>query len=205
MIRKKIKVTLQQLHKLLVVRHILLPLKDLAEPCQLLVLAARGHSPVACLLVFPVRCDTVFGNPVHLKGSDLDLKRRTRGTDQRRVEGLVHICLWHGDIVLKPARHRFIHLMDHTERCIAVLDRINDDAHREQVVDLVDRLSLILHLFIYAKEMLYTPVDLGVDPGIHNVLCNLIHDVLHILLAHIFSERDLLHQIIIRLRLQIFQ
>ena len=55
-----------------------------------------------------------------LKG-DLDLERLSGRSDQRCVQGLVHICLWHSNIIFKAPRNRRIHLMDHTECCVTVL------------------------------------------------------------------------------------
>ena len=54
--------------------------------------------------------------------------------------------------------------MDHTQRRVAVLYGIHDDAHRKQIVNLVDGLVLIFHLLINAEKMLHAPVDLCRNP-----------------------------------------
>ena len=93
-------------------------------------------------------CDTVFSNTVHVEGPDLDLKRRPSRSDQSRVERLVHILLRHRNIVFEPTRNRFVHLMDDTQRRIAVLDRIHNNADCKQIIDLIDGLALVDHLLI---------------------------------------------------------
>ena len=75
--------------------------------------------------------DSVFRDPVHLIGPDLNLKRSSRFADQGRVQRLVHIRLRHGDIVLEPPRHRRIHLMDDSQDSVTVLDRLHQHADRK--------------------------------------------------------------------------
>ena len=41
--------------------------------------------------------------------------------------------------------------MDDTERCIAVFDGFHDDADRKEVIDLIQRLVLVDHLFVDAE------------------------------------------------------
>ena len=75
-IGKEIEVVFEKRHKLFIVRHILLPLKNLAQPGKLcLLLISRRRMPVGSLLVFPVGRNSVLRNPVHLPGSYLNLKR----------------------------------------------------------------------------------------------------------------------------------
>ena len=72
---EEVEIALQKAHELPVVRHVLLPLQDLAEPVQLLLFLLRTRRlAVGGLFVFPVGCDTVLGDAVHLEGPDLDLK-----------------------------------------------------------------------------------------------------------------------------------
>ena len=141
---------------------------------------------------------------MHLKGPDLDLKGLPRASDQRGVQRLIHICLGHRDIILKPSRDRFVHLMDHTQRRVAVLYGIHDDAHRKQIVNLVDGLVLIFHLLINAEKMLHAPVDLCRNPRLADMVGNLLHDVRDIFFPLAFAHGDLIDQIIINVRFQIF-
>jgi hypothetical protein len=57
--------------------------------------------PTAPFFVHPVGGDAVLRRLVHLVGTDLDLERLARGTDDRGVQGLVHVELGHGDIVFE--------------------------------------------------------------------------------------------------------
>ena len=83
-------------------------------------------------------------------------------------------------------------------------NRIYDNPDSKQVINLVDGLMLVLHLFVNAEEMLDTTVNLSFDSRLFDVLGNLIHDSLNILFALAFTHRDLVHQIIINVRFEIF-
>ena len=83
-------------------------------------------------------------------------------------------------------------------------NRIYDNPDSKQVINLVDGLMLILHLFVNAEEMLDTTVNLSFDSRLFDVLGNLVHDSLNILFALAFAHRDLVHQIIINVRFEIF-
>ena len=80
---------------------------------------------------------------MHLEGTDLDLKGLAVCADQRRMQRLVHIRLRHRDIIFKTAGDRFVHLVDHTQSRVTVFYGVHDDADREDIVDLVQRLVLV--------------------------------------------------------------
>ncbi len=94
--------------------------------------------------------------------------------------------------------------MDHAKRRIAVLNGINDDPHGKQIIDLVYRLILVLHLPIDTEEMFHTSVNLCLDSGICYVDADFVHNILNEFFSGTFPYGDLIHQIMIRLRLQIF-
>ena len=152
-----------------------------------------------------MRRNTVLCRLVHFVSTDLDLKRLSAAADQRCVQGLIHIGLWHGNIILKPARDGLIHLMDHSQGCIAVLYGIHNDPHGKQIIDLVYGLILVFHFLIDAEKMLYSSVDLGFDPGISDMLTDLIHNILDVFFPDAFTDSNLVHQVIVSLRFQIFQ
>ena len=148
--------------------------------------------------------DTVFRRLVHLVSTDLDLKGLSVGPDQRRMKRLIHIGLRHGDIILEPARDGLVHLVDNAQGAVAVFHRIHKDTHGKKVVDLIDGLVLIDHLFVYAEKMLDPSVHLGFDPGVVHVLLYLADDTVDEFFSFTFAESDLVHQIIVNLRFQIF-
>ena len=86
------------------------------------------------------------------------------------MQRLVHVRLRHGNVIFKPSRNRGIHLVDHAERSIAVLHRVHDDAHRKQVIHLVQRLVLVHHLLVDTEEMLHPSVNLCIDVSILHML-----------------------------------
>ena len=149
--------------------------------------------------------DSVFGRLMHLLRPDLDLKGLPGGPHQRRMKGLVHIHLGHGDVILEPARNRRIHLVDHAQRRIAVLHRIHDDPHGKQIIDLIQRLILEHHFFVNAEKMLDPPIDLRMNVGIFHMLGNLCHDLLHELFPLCLPFIEVADQLSVHLRLGILQ
>ena len=141
---------------------------------------------------------------MHFISSDLNLEGLPGASNQRRVQRLIHVCLGHRNIILKTSRNRLVHLVDYAQRRITVLNRIYDNPDSKQVINLVDGLMLVLHLFVNAEEMLDTTVNLSFDSRLFDVLGNLVHDSLNILFALAFAHRDLVHQIIINVRFEIF-
>ena len=99
-----IEVHLQAGEEFVGVGHLLLPLDELADPVEPL-LVAGGHRASAGL-VFPVRGDAFLGDAVHLFGADLHLELVAARAHHRGVQRLVAIGAGNGDEVLDAARHR---------------------------------------------------------------------------------------------------
>ena len=74
---------------------------------------------------------------MHIECPYLDLEWLTGRTNQRGVQGLIHVRLWHRDIIFESTRDRFIDLVDDAQRCVAVLHGIYLDTDRKQVIDLI--------------------------------------------------------------------
>ena len=149
--------------------------------------------------------DTVFCRPVHFKSTDLNFKGLAVRTDQCGVERLIHVRLRHGDVVLETSGNGLIHFMYDPQRCVTVLHRIYNDPDCKQIVDLIQGLILINHLFIDTEEMFDPAVDLGMDPGVIDMLPDLSDNLIDERLTFASLQIDLFHQIIIDFRFQIFQ
>ena len=91
---------------------------------------------------------TELADLIHLVGTDLDLGWLTIGTNHRRVQRLVEVGFGHGDIVFKPPRHRLPHGVDDSQGLVAVLDRVDDNAKSEQIVNIFILEAAFDHLFI---------------------------------------------------------
>ena len=154
----RVEVDLQVLDELLRIADLLLPLDQLPQPAEVL-LVRLGADPA--FLVLPVRRDAFLGDPVHVDGPDLDLERQAAVADDRRVQRLVAVRPRHRDEVLDPARNRLPRLVDDAERGVGVLHRIGDDADRDQVVDLLELDLLPFELEEDAVEALDAAVDLA--------------------------------------------
>ncbi len=152
------QVDLQGVHELLGVRQLLLPVQEPSEPAQLAVVVGRLVG-----LVEPVRGDAELRHVVHLARADLDLQRPSLGPDDRGVKGLVHVELGHRDPVLEAAGQRLPQRVDDADGAVAVLHRVDDHAHRGEVVDLVELAALSRHLRVDRVEVLGAAGDLGVD------------------------------------------
>src|SRR4051794_1977929 len=149
------EVGLQTLHELTGVADLGLPVDDAVEPVDVL-----GR---CVFLVRPVRGDSPLGALVHLPRADLDLDRLAAGTDDRRVQALVEVELRHRDVVLEPPQHRLPPAVDAAERGVAVLDRVDDHTHGDEVEDLVEVAVLLDHLLVDAPHVLAATSDLRID------------------------------------------
>src|SRR6185312_2978828 len=118
---------------------------------------------VAVLLVAEVRGDAVFRAPVHLARADLELDRAALGPDHRRVQRLVEVELGHRDVVLEATLHRPPERVNRTQRAVAILDRVDDDAHADEVVDLVELLAAYDHLLVDRPVVLRPAAYVGPD------------------------------------------
>ena len=151
-----IEIDLQVREELLRIAHFLLPLEQLPQPLEVLLVAPGAD---AAFLVLPVRGDAFLGEPVHLLGADLHFEREAAIADHRGVQRLVAVGPRHRDEVLDAARHRRPRLVDDAERGVAVLHRRRDDAQRDEVVDLLEIDLLRLELQPDAVEALDAAVD----------------------------------------------
>ena len=149
--------------------------------------------------------NTIFRSLVHLKCADLNFKWLSVRADQRRMQRLIHIWLRHGNIVLEPARNRFIHLMDDAKCRIAVFDSIYQDTYCKQIINLIDRLVLVDHLFIDTEEMFDSSVNLRFNGCFIHMLLDLFDDIVYKLLSFTFTKSNFIHQIIVYIWFQIFQ
>ena len=81
--------------------------------------------------------------------------------------------------------------MDHAQSRIAVLHRIHNDTHGKQIIDLIQRLMLVLHLLVDTEKVLYTAIDFRIDPRIFNMFADFIHNALDIFFTDALAHRDL--------------
>ena len=173
-----IQLGLERLHEILRVLQPALPVEHLADPGKAF---GKGSVLRALFLVLPMRRDTELGRAVHLEGADLDLEGLAEVGDDRRVQRLVHIRLRRRDVVLDAAGDRLPALVDLAEHLVTLVHRADDDAHGGQVVDLVERFILRLHLFIDGIEVLraaeYLPFDLALVEDVLDLLDDEIDEV----------------------------
>ena len=176
------QVHLQVLQELARIVRLVLPVHHLAQPCQLLVHGVVAAA-AALLLVAPVRRHAVLALAVHLLGADLHLQRPAGGADDRGVQALVHVELRHGDVVFEPPGHGVPQRMHRAQRRVAVLHRLDDDAHGDQVVDLGEALALLRHLLIDAVQVLRAAHDLRLDAHLVHLAAQHGNDLVKVLLA----------------------
>ena len=98
--------------------------------------------------------DTELGSPVHVPGADLQLDRLAPGTDDGGVQGLVHVELRHRDEVLEAPGHGAPAGVDDAEHGVAVADRLDQDPHADEVVDVGELATAYDHLLVDGVEML---------------------------------------------------
>ena len=130
-----VQVDFEGRHELVGIGHFALPLHELADPGEaLLVLGADGLVG----LVLPVGGDAVLCDAVHFFSADLDFELVAALCDKGGVEGLVAVGPRHGDEVLDAAGDGAPEVLHEAEQGVAVLHGFGDDADGVEVVDLGD-------------------------------------------------------------------
>ena len=95
--------------------------------------------------------------------------------------------------------------MDHSQGRVAVLYRVNDNTHGEQVVHLIQRLILVDHFFINAEEMFHAPVHLCLNVGVGHMPGNFRHDLLDKFFPLGLAGIQVFHELIVYIRLPVLQ
>ena len=183
------KIGLQRVDKLLTVPGVPLPVQNLPQPVELGVHVALG---AAALLVAPVGGHAVLGNAVHLPRANLNFKGEGHfpSADHRGVQALVHVPLGYADVVLEAARNLVPQGVDDAQHRVAVLHRVHQHPHGDQIVDLVEGLALSVHFFVDGVKMLGPPIHLVMNVLLVQLLRQLGNDPadaflpLHPALAH---------------------
>ena len=147
--------------------------------------------------------DAHFGDMVHFIGPNLDFQRFPLDTDHRRVQGLVHVRFRYGNEILEPVGNRFPQGMDHAQRAIALLERVNQNPHGRQVVNLAELFVIPLHFAKNAVKMFRTAVDLGLDADFAQLLPQNHNRFLDDGFPLLALLPDLVHQLVVFFRLQI--
>ena len=121
------------------------------------------------------------------------------------MQALVHVALGDGDVVLEASGNLIPQGMDDAEHRIAVLDRVDNDANGNQVIDLLKGLVLQDHLLVDRIEMLGPTVHIIVDMVLVKLIGELGDDGADVRLALGALHADLLHQHLVALGIQIAQ
>ena len=181
----------------LVIEHVADPLQATLQRVGLFVAARHAE------LIFPVRRDAVFCRVVHFPRANLHLERDALFADDRRVQGLVHVLLRRGNVVLKAVRQRGEHIMDDTEHIIAIVDGIDDYAQGEHVVNFVKALTLNEHLAINAVDAFYAPFNIYArDKRLHTTADHFFR-CLNKLLALCAARLKVIFNLLIRHRIKV--
>ena len=198
------QIGLEGIDKLLAVAGFILPVQNLTHPEQL---AVQVIAPAAALLVAPVGGNAVLSHTVHLPGADLHLEGEGHlpSAHHRGVQGLVHVGLGHGDIVLEAAGNLVPQGMHNAQHRVAVGDGVHQYPDGNQVVNLVEGLVLQNHLAVDGVEVLGPAVDIIVDVLFVQLGGQLRNHHADILLALGAFLSHLLHQVLIPCRVDVAQ
>ncbi len=156
-------------------------LQQLAHPGDL---AVEGLlRALATFLVLPVRGHAQLGLRVHLMGTDLHFDGAPFRADHGGMQRAIVVGLGPGDVIVELARHRRPQCMHHAQRGIAGGDVVDHHAHRTDVIQLVERQTLLLHLPPDAVDVLWTAADHGLDALRDQLARQHLLDVLDVTLA----------------------
>ena len=180
---------------------------------SLLILQQPAHpfivvlvpGPLSVLLILPVGGDAVFGDFVHLLGSDLHLKGDAVLSHHGGVERLVHIGLGGADIILEAAQDGLIQIMDDAQDVIALRHGAHDDPEGKQVKHIVQGLILSIHLAVDAVGVLHATGDRALNARLLKALGDLVMDGGHeaVVLRGFLIQG--LNDLLVTHRVQIFQ
>ncbi|CRH85532.1 Uncharacterised protein [Chlamydia trachomatis] len=133
---------------------------------------------IASAFVSPVSRNPVFGYLVHFTGSDLKLNGTFRSVN-RRMNRLIAIGLWIGNIILETSWHWTPQLMNIAQHSIDIARRFHDTANSNQVIELIKPLLLIVHFTVNGVNVLWSTVNMTFQVAITRITLNLIHNLCH--------------------------
>src|SRR5262249_21612803 len=105
-----------------------------------------GRVRLDAILVKRMDGDAVFGDAMHLLGTDLQFDALASRPDYRRMDRAIVILLRRRNIILEAARHGRPGRVDDAERRVAFAKRIDDHAEAIDVGELLEAHRLPLHL-----------------------------------------------------------
>src|SRR5579872_1223795 len=111
-----------------------------------------------------MRGDAILGRAMHLASADLDLQRIAARSDHGGVDGLIAVCLRHGDIVFEAAWKRRPKAVNDAYRAVAIVHRVDDDADRDEIED-IGEFFAALQLLIDGEKVLGSAADVRFDPA----------------------------------------
>src|SRR5207302_8296359 len=123
----------------------------------------------------------------------------------RSVEGLVHVRLGHGDVVVELPGYRRPERVYHAERGVAGGHVVDDRAYRENVVHLFEADALAAHLLRDRPEVLRAPRELRADAGLLELVAEGLHRLVDVALADLPSCRELLRDLAVVLGLDVLE
>ncbi len=146
----------KRMHKFVRVTRSVFRFDQPGNPFQLFVDFLFG---AGAALVFPMSTHTVFGNVMHLPGTDLHFKRNAVPPDNRGMKRTVQVGLGGGNIILETSGHGIKHLVDNSQNNIALGLGIYDNTQGIKIVNLVKALVLVVHFLINAVNRFDAPLQ----------------------------------------------
>ena len=122
------------------------------------------------LLVLPVGGKALLGNLVHTVGADLHLYPPSLLAHQRYVQGLVAVGLGMVDPIAQAVGVRLVNLayrhvnVEALVHLLFTLLRLEDNPHGQDVIYLVERYVLVLHLVPNGIRAFHTRLDFILQP-----------------------------------------
>ena len=149
-----------------------------------------------------MRSDAEFRAAVHVPRADLNLHRLAAGADHRGVQALVHVELRHGDIVFETAGNRVPPRMHGTQRRIAVLNRVDDDTHAHQIINVGEIVPAHDHLLVNGEVVLRAARHIGFDVLFVEILIDFGENLLQVHVALSGATGHQYHNLVVDLRIQ---
>ena len=117
---------------------------------------------------------------MHFPGFNLHFKGFPSLTQQGSMQGLIHIRLGGGNIVLKSSGKGFPHSMDYTQNPITFSDFTDYDTNSYFIIYLVYILLLFNHFFINTIDILGSPCYIGSNTYLIQAFLYLLYNVMNV-------------------------
>ncbi len=145
--------------------------------------------------------NSVFRNFVHFHCTNLNFKRVPFWTNHRCMKRLIHVRLWHRNIILKSAWHRLPACMNNTKYRIAVFNAVNQNTYSQQIIYFIKLLILHDHFSINTINMFRSAGEFSLNVHLRHAVFYFINNLVQVFLTFRSFALHEIHNPVVLLRI----